>query len=568
MTTSVTVKSTKPPIKLVSERSGITLVIDRSITTTSGGGSGTVTNVSGTAPISVTSPTTTPVISVTTGTTAGTVAAGNDARFSNWNWRLDWDPENTYAIGDAVYYFGSAWYAIRINTGVTPVLGLDWQPVASSATGVLPITVVSGAVSIAAASTSVAGSMSAADKTKLNNLGTNSDLAQNNTQTYISSAGLVGYGLTNGTYASTPDAAALDIVGDFEITARLQPTAWTTGTDQIVVGKRQTVVQHSYRFGLFTGGLKFFWSVDGTTILSATSTATVPYTTEAAWVRVTFDVDNGASGNTATFYTAADAATEPTSWTQLGTPVVTAGVTSIFSSTSQVEFGSNLLGGGQVVGVLKRAIIRNGIGGTVVCDADFEAAQDDALAFTESSANAAPVSVTTLRYFFGVPNAQFSTSGTQSFSANQTHYMPFEVTASTSVDMFAVESVTVGTAGDLRVGIFTADGNLQPTGTVLAQGTIPYTTGAALYTKQITPVTLQPGVYLIAFNLTTTSTWRRLAGGITFSPQALGASTFSSRIFASAQTMTSDYTTGPPWNSKTDGTTPHLHGTFLRWKAA
>ena len=187
---SFTVQSSKPPITLTSAR-GITITIDRSVTTSTGG-SGTVTNVSGTAPITVTSPTTTPVISVTTGTTAGTVAAGNDARFSNWNWRLDWDPDNTYAIGDAVYYFGSAWYAIRINTGVTPVLGLDWDPVASSATGVLPITVASGAVSISAATTSAAGSMSAADKTKLNNLGTNSDLAQNNTQTYISSAAASG----------------------------------------------------------------------------------------------------------------------------------------------------------------------------------------------------------------------------------------------------------------------------------------------------------------------------------------------------------------------------------------
>lgn len=532
MTTSVTVKSTKPPIKLVSERSGITLVIDRSITTTSGGGSGTVTNVSASAPLSVTSPTTTPAISISAATVsaAGTLSAADKTKL------------DSVTSGAAV----------------------------SAVSGTAPI-VVTGttapAVSISAATTSAAGSMSAADKTKLDATGTNSDLAQNTTQTYISSAGLVGYGLGNGSYASTPDSAALDIVGDLEITARLQPTAWSTGTNQGIVGKRQVAGQLSYVFSVFTGNPSFNWTTDGTTVKTATCLTVVPFTTEAGWVRVTFDVDNGASGSTATFYTAADSATEPTSWTPLGAAVVTAGTTSIYSGTSIVEFGSNLLGGNQVVGVLKRAIIRNGISGTVVCDADFVAAQDDALAFTESSVNAASVSVTTARYFFGVPNAQWSTTGTQSFSANQTHYMPFEVTAPSSVDMFAAEATTVGTAGDLRVGIFTADGNLQPTGTVLAQGTIPYTTGAALYTKQITPVTLQPGVYLIAFNVTTSSTWRRLAGGISPVPQALGASTFSSRIFASSQTMTSDYTTGPAWNSKTDGTTPHLHATFLRWKA-
>jgi len=530
MTTSVTVKSTKPPIKLVSERSGVTLVIDRSITTTTGGGSGTVTNVSASAPLSVTSPTTTPTISLAASTPSlpGSMSAADKTKL------------------DSV----TSGAAVSAVSGTAPIV---------SSGGAAP------AISISAATISLPGSMSAADKTKLNNLGTNSDLAVNTSQTYISSAGLVGYGLNNGSYASTPDSAALDIVGDIEITARMQPTSWALGTNQGIVGKRQSAGQLSFVFSMLSGKPSLNWTTDGTTVNTAACLTAVPFTTEAGWVRMTFDVDNGASGKTTTFYTAPDSATEPTSWTLLGT-VTTAGTTSIFSSTSIVEFGSNLIGSNQVVGVLKRAIIRNGISGTVVCDADFDAAQEDALAFTETSSNAASVSVTTARYFFGVPNAQWSTSGTQSYSANQTHYMPFEVTAPSSVDMFAAEATVAGTAGTLRVGIFTADANLQPTGTVLAQGTIPYTTVAAVYTKQITPVTLQPGVYLIAFNVTTSSTWRRLAGGISPIPQALGANTFSSRIFAS-ETLSADYTTGSAWTSKTDGTTPHLHATFLRWKA-
>ena len=111
-------------------------------------------------------------ITLNVGTTAGTVAAGDDARFSNWNWRGEWLGDETYIFGDAIYRLGSAWYALRTNTGVTPVNGLDWEPVASSATGVLPITVSAGAVSIAAATTSAAGSMSSSDKTILDNLNT------------------------------------------------------------------------------------------------------------------------------------------------------------------------------------------------------------------------------------------------------------------------------------------------------------------------------------------------------------------------------------------------------------
>jgi hypothetical protein len=251
--------------------------------------------------------------------------------------------------------------------------------------------------------------------------------------------------------------------------------------------------------------------------------------------------------------------------------VVTAGATSIFSGTSIVEFGSNFLGSNQIRGVLERAIIRNAIGGTIVCDADFEAAQDDALAFTESSLYAAPVSVLTSRYTYGVPNTHFVSAGTQSMTPNQTHYMPFEVTAPTVVDMFIVQGQgNSATPGTLRVGIFAADNTLQPTGSCLAQGEIPYTITTTLYTKQIAPVTLQPGVYLIASNIVSAqgATWTRGAGGISPLSPTLGSSMFASRIFATSQTMTGDYTTGPAWNSKTDGTTPHLHTVFLRWKAA
>jgi hypothetical protein len=51
--TTVTIQSSKPPITLTSGR-GITITIDRSVTTSSGGGSGTVTSVTGTSPITIT----------------------------------------------------------------------------------------------------------------------------------------------------------------------------------------------------------------------------------------------------------------------------------------------------------------------------------------------------------------------------------------------------------------------------------------------------------------------------------------------------------------------------------
>jgi hypothetical protein len=78
--------------------------------------------------------------------------------------------------------------------------------------------------------------------------------------------------------------------------------------------------------------LTFVWSADGTaTVATVASTSAVPFTDgQTGWIRVTLDVDNGSAGNTATFYTSTDG----TTWTQLDSPIVTAGVTSIFNNAS------------------------------------------------------------------------------------------------------------------------------------------------------------------------------------------------------------------------------------------
>ena len=184
--TTVTVKSTKPPIKLVSERSGITLVIDRSITTTSGGGSGTVTNVSASAPLSVTSPTTTPAITISAATTLlpGTLSAAD---------KIKLDSVTSGAAVSAVS--GSlpvlitgttAAPTVTVNAATTLLPGtlsaadkIKLDSVTSGAavsavSGTAPI-VVTGtttpAVSISAATTSAAGTLSASDKTKLDGVG-------------------------------------------------------------------------------------------------------------------------------------------------------------------------------------------------------------------------------------------------------------------------------------------------------------------------------------------------------------------------------------------------------------
>jgi hypothetical protein len=143
--------------------------------------------------------------------------------------------------------------------------------------------------------------------------------------------------------AITADKAVLDITGDIEIRADIKPAAWTsadtsTGGQPIVSKWLTTGSQRSYALTLTDEGhVAFYWTTAGSTILTAQSTAAVPFTTARGAVRVLFDVDNGAAGRTATFYTGPGISGP---WTQLGSAVVQAGTTSIHSGTSDVYVGA------------------------------------------------------------------------------------------------------------------------------------------------------------------------------------------------------------------------------------
>lgn len=182
--------------------------------------------------------------------------------------------------------------------------------------------------------------------------------------------------------ATTADKAVLDITGDIEIRADIKPPAWTssdtdTGGQTIVSKWLTTGSQRSYAFTLTNEGhLSFFWTTGGVTILTASSTAPVPFTTARGAVRVLFDVDNGAGGRTATFYTGPDI---DGPWTQLGSAVVQAGTTSIFSSTADLTVGalstSRFTGHRNAFeGRIYRVQVYSGLtGSTLRADADFSA---------------------------------------------------------------------------------------------------------------------------------------------------------------------------------------------------
>jgi hypothetical protein len=368
-------------------------------------------------------------------------------------------------------------------------------------------------------------------------------------------------GMVSGTvneFATTPDSAALSITGDIDIRWFGAWTNWSAPGQ--MVSKWGVNTQHSFLLIGDGQRLRFYWSTNGTTDNNFRETTTdhnIPNGT-AKWVRVTLDVDNGSTQHEVKFFLSDDG----TNWTQLGSTVTTAGTTSIWDGNRPLELKGNLV---------KRAQVLNGIDGTVQFDANFATQTANLLAFTESSTNAATVTITTTRYTYGLPNIQWNTSNiTQALTINRVHYQPFLVSAPIIVDgtQFHVSTGPASSA-NVRTGIYRADGNMQPTGAPIidAGNTVVGTSATGTFFTQVTPVTLQPGIYLTAINTSVALTVRVQRGGIVGTDIANGTSSIISLMYAS-QTQGALPNPGTVWDTRTFSNTSPNHYLFLRWSPA
>lgn len=168
-------------------------------------------------------------------------------------------------------------------------------------------------------------------------------------------------------FASTPDTASLDITGDIDLRADFIADNWPPLADSTIVAKyNDDTNNRSYRLDLLaTGQVRITVSSTGLNALSHSSTIPAPATIgQRIAVRATLDVDNGAGGRTATFYTAS---TLTGNWVQLGSPVTIAGTISIFSGNAPLEVGGRVgATRNPFAGRVFQAQVRTGINGAVV----------------------------------------------------------------------------------------------------------------------------------------------------------------------------------------------------------
>jgi hypothetical protein len=174
-----------------------------------------------------------------------------------------------------------------------------------------------------------------------------------------------------GNYLSVPDSNPLDIVGNIDLRAQVALDDWTPPTINTLLAKASTASTRSYKLSITTTGrIRLSWSVDGSTWIDRDSTVATGITNRGIkWVRATLAVNNGLGQNEVRFWISDDGFT----WAQLGTTVVTTGVTSIHSSSSPVEIGTEQTGQVPMTGKVFVAQVLNEIEGATVLRVDVPA---------------------------------------------------------------------------------------------------------------------------------------------------------------------------------------------------
>ncbi len=185
-----------------------------------------------------------------------------------------------------------------------------------------------------------------------------------------------------GNHFSTPDSAANSITGDIDIRIYMAADNWKTpaADSQKVATKANAAPNISWlcyiNSNLGAGKPLFGWSADGTNFVDSgpiECSAAVTFTAgQAATMRYTLDVDNGAGGYDLKFWTSTDynPDTGVGTWTQLGTTVTGASATSIANTNAPVQISSynGAAGDEPYAGKVYRVQVYDGIGGTLVND--------------------------------------------------------------------------------------------------------------------------------------------------------------------------------------------------------
>lgn len=153
---------------------------------------------------------------------------------------------------------------------------------------------------------------------------------------------------------------------------------------------------------------------------------------------------------------------------------------------------------------------------------------------------------------WGVPTSMgFSNVGTSTLNVNEVRYVPMRVDYPVTLTAWQIEVTTgPGSAANLRLGVYLADTNLQPSGAPLYDsGAVAVANGfTGIKTASSLSVALSPGIYLVALNCDTSMTVRTFTSPSPMIAAALGATPMIQRVTAT-QTFGAFPNPGTAWTS-------------------
>lgn len=190
----------------------------------------------------------------------------------------------------------------------------------------------------------------------------------------------------------TPNAAVLDIAGDFDLRVDMALEDWSES--QMICLRYVPSVNGCWALEMIDGFPMFMWAPDGTFAARIDQTCTEElkaYHGQRLALRVTLDINNGAGGYELRFYTGRTV--DDDEWNLLGEPITGAGTTSVFTGTADLEVGHGssfnaLPSGGLLNRMRGKAFalkLLNGIGGTVAVSMSTAAATAGGTSFTDAT---------------------------------------------------------------------------------------------------------------------------------------------------------------------------------------
>ncbi|MFD3929527.1 hypothetical protein [Streptomyces sp. NPDC058614] len=190
----------------------------------------------------------------------------------------------------------------------------------------------------------------------------------------------------------TPDSAALDIAGDFDLRVDIALEDWSES--QMICLRYVPSANDCWALEMIDGFPTLLWSPDGTLASRLVQTCTAQLKAhhgQRLALRVTLDIDNGAGGYELRFYTGRTV--DDDEWDLLGLPITGVGTTSVFTGTADLEFGHgsafNALPSGGVLNRMRGKAfalkLLSGIAGTVAVSMSTASAAVEASSFTDAT---------------------------------------------------------------------------------------------------------------------------------------------------------------------------------------